>query len=194
MKWYYLDIRTIMAEEFDRWYAMADAQRRKKADRYRFPDDRLRSIAGDHLARTGLAELRGVDPASIRFARTERGKPYAIDLDAHFSISHSGHLVVCAVSERPVGIDVELIRPVKEDLAGKVCTDAELMWLRSAPGGGRTLEGECLTRFFRIWTAKEAWFKMTGTGITDLRSCDTLERIRQGGTFELNGHMVSICQ
>lgn len=192
MKWTYLDIRQITPEDFERWYAMADGQRQKKADRYRFPDDRLRSIAGDHLARMGLAEYCGIDPASVRFARTEKGKPYASGLDAHFSISHSGHLVVCALSDRPVGIDVERIRPIKEELAKRVCTAPELFWMQSAPGWGQTLTGEAMIRFFRIWTSKEAWFKMTGTGITDLQSFDTLEHIRNGGTFELEGHMVSI--
>jgi phosphopantetheinyl transferase len=27
-----------------------------------------------------------------------------------------------------------------------------------------------LTRFFKIWTAKEAYFKQQGTGITDLKA------------------------
>lgn len=192
MKWYHIDIRDMTDAQFDSWYAMADADRRKKTDAFRVPEDRLRSVAGDHLARMGIAEYCGVDPADIRFVRTEKGKPYAVGLDVHFNLSHSGDFVVCAVSDRPVGIDVERIRPVRARLAEKSCTPGELRWLQAAPGWDETLTGEALARFFRIWASKEAYFKWAGTGITDLKSVDTVSHILSGGTWELDGHMVSI--
>lgn len=192
MRWRYLDIRTITDAQYESWYAMADDDRRTKADACRQRSDRLCAIAADHLAREGLAEACGVELAAIRFRRTERGKPYAAGLDAHFNISHSGDLVVCAVSDRPVGIDVEKIRPVRSKLTGKVCTPEELRYIQEAPGWGEMLTGEAMCRFFRIWTGKEAYFKWMGTGITDLKSFDTLDHIRNGGTFQLDGYMVSI--
>lgn len=187
MQWEYFDIRTITDDQFGSWYAMADESRRSRCDACRVREDRLRSIAGDHLARTLLAQLRGVDPGSIHFSRTEDGKPYAAGLDAHFNISHSGHYVVCAVSEKPVGIDVEQMRPVRARLAKRVCTEAEYAWYQEAESNEETIR-----RFFRIWTTKEAYFKWVGTGITDLKAFDTLDHIRSGGTMELDGHMVSI--
>ena len=187
MKWCYLDIRGITDGQFSDWYAMADAERRKKCDACRAPEDRLRSVAGDHLARALLAELCGVEENAVRFARTEDGKPYAAGLKAHFNISHSGHFVVCAVSERNVGIDIEQMRPVREKLVRRVCTDSEFAWYLEAKD-----DGEAVCRFFQIWTSKEAYFKWLGTGITDLKAFDTLSHIRGGGTFELEGHMVSV--
>lgn len=194
MDWQYLDIRDITQEQFESWYAMADQARREKCDTCRLWEDRLRSIAGDHLARTGIAAHCGVEPGDIRFARSAAGKPFVQGMDVHFNISHSGHYVVCAVSDRPVGIDVEQLRPLKAKLTKKVCTPEELAYLMEADGWGETLTGEAMVRFFRIWTTKEAYFKWTGTGITDLRSFDTLERIRMGRTCEMDGHMVSICE
>lgn len=192
MQWRYLDIRTITDEEYDKWYAMADDARRAKCDAFRQQEDRLCAIAGDHLARMGIAAHCGVDPADIRFARTEAGKPYAIGLDVHFNISHSGNFVVCAVSERPIGIDVEQLRPIRGKLTQKVCTPEELAYIQEAPGWGEELTGESMRRFFRVWTTKEAYFKWTGTGITDLKAFDTLDHISNGGTSELDGHMVRI--
>ena len=192
MQWRYLDIRTITDGEYAQWYAMADDARRAKCDAFRQEEDRVCAMAGDHLARTGLAEACDADPAGIRFACTADGKPYAIGLDAHFNISHSGYLAVCAVSENPVGIDAERLRPVRAKLANKVCTPAELAYIREAPGWGEQLAGEAMLRFFRIWTTKEAYFKWKGTGITDLKSFDTLDHISSGGTFELDGYVVSI--
>lgn len=194
MKWYHIDIRDMTPAQFESWYAMAEETRRIRCDACRLREDRLRSIAGDHLARVGIAAHCGVAPEDIRFARNEMGKPYAIGLDVHFNISHSGFLVVCAVSERFVGIDVEQMRAMKQRLTKKVCTPAELTYLQEAPGWGENLTGEAMRRFFQIWTSKEAYFKWSGTGITNLQSFETLEHIRRGGTFELDGHMVSIYQ
>ena len=187
MKWYHLDIRTITDEEYGQYYAMADEERRRKTDACRNADDRLRSVAGDHLARLAISEHCGVPMESIRFARTEDGKPYAVDLDVHFNISHSGSLAACAVSDKPVGIDVQIMRPVRVNLTKKVCTPAEQAYI-----GTEDLTGEALVRFYQVWCSKEAWFKWLGTGITDLKSFDTVDHILSGGTFQIDDYMVSI--
>ena len=181
MKWYHLDVRDMTDAEYDEYYAMADEARRKKADSCRNEEDRLCSIAGDYLARLAISEHCGVPMESIRFARTEDGKPYALDLDVHFNISHSGSLAVCAVSDKPVGIDVQIMRPLKANLTRKVCTPDECAYV-----------GEDLERFYRVWCSKEAYFKWLGTGITDLKSFDSVDHIFSGGTFQIDEYMVSI--
>ena len=181
MKWYHLDVRDMTKAQYDEYYAMADEARRKKADACRMEEDRLCSIAADHLARLAISEHCGVPMESIRFARTEDGKPYAVGLDVHFNISHSGSLAACAVSDKPVGIDVQIMRPLKTNLTRKVCTPEECAYV-----------GDNLERFYQVWCTKEAYFKWLGTGITDLKSFDTIEHIRSGGTFRIGEYMVSI--
>ena len=194
MKWYHLDVRDMTKSQYDEYYAMADEDRRRRADACRNEEDRLCSIAGDHLARLAIGEHCGVPMASIRFARTEDGKPYAVGLDVHFNISHSGSLAACAVSEKCVGIDVQIMRPVGKALARKVCTRRELAYLKEAEGFGELLTGWALIRFYRIWCSKEAYFKWLGTGITNLKSFDTVDHIFSGGTFQIDAYMVSIYQ
>ena len=64
------------------------------------------------------------------------------------------------VSDKPVGIDIESIRPYKESLARYVMNDDELQRIN-----GSALE------FTKLWTQKEAVVKLTGQGITtDLKS------------------------
>ena len=49
--------------------------------------------------------------------RSPRGKPLFPGLDDHwFSLSHSGGIALCALSDRPVGVDVELVRPRRPGL------------------------------------------------------------------------------
>ena len=192
MKWYHMDIRDMTDEEYGKYYAMADEARREKTDACRVREDSLRSIAGDRLARLAVSEHCGVPMEEIRFGRSGDGKPYAIGLDVHFNISHSGCLAVCAVSDRPVGIDVQLMRPVRSALTRKACTPGELKYVQDASGFGETLTGEALVRFYQIWCTKEAYFKWLGTGIRDLKKFDTLDHIRSGGTFRMDEYMVSI--
>ena len=49
-----------------------------------------------------------------------------------------------------------------------------------------------IRRFFEIWTGKEAWFKMQGTGITDLKSVNVLQLNRQLHSME--DYMIQITQ
>ena len=185
MKWQYYDTRTMTAEEYEIWYAQMAPERREKTDAMRRDDHRKASVAADHLARTMIAEACGVDAASIRFRKDENGKPHEVGLPIHFNVSHSGDFVACAVDTSPVGIDIEQIRSIRPALVKKVCTEAERAYVEDQ-------EGDMLVRFFEVWTSKEAWFKYIGTGITDLKSVDTLDHIRKGGCARVEDYVVSI--
>ena len=80
--------------------------------------------------------------------------------DVEFNISHTEGLVVCAVAGRALGVDTERIRPFKEGLMRRVCSEAE----RSYVLAGRS-EAEREERFFRLWTLKESFVKAIGRGL-----------------------------
>jgi 4'-phosphopantetheinyl transferase len=62
-----------------------------------------------------------------------------------------------AVSETPIGIDIEAIRPFNEGLMRKTMNSEEQTYILSS------LNPEI--EFIRLWTQKEAYVKMQGTGI-----------------------------
>ena len=77
----------------------------KKAIRYKFKEDAYNFIVGRLLLKKGLEELGMVDQLQ-HIAYRNSGKPYLKDV--FFNISHSGNLVVCALSTKGVvGIDIE---------------------------------------------------------------------------------------
>ena len=82
--------------------------------------------------------------------RSGRGKPLFARMNCHwFSLSHSGGLALCALSdEGPVGVDIELVRPRREGFPAYVLSPAEL-----ARFDGSWEE------FARLWTLKESWCK-----------------------------------
>ncbi len=173
MKWYKYDIRDLTDTEYKKWYSLMNEDKQHRVDRFRFVDDKKRSVAGEMLARKAIAEWCGVLPESITFDIKDLGKPYAKDLPVEFNISHSGDMVVCAVDDKPVGIDIEQIRPINLTVAKQICTDKELLYLfghmPTKQDYTYTTDTEVLTRFFELWTAKEAYGKYKGNGIQNIK-------------------------
>ena len=174
MKWYKYDIRSFSDVEYNKWYSLMSTDKQQRVDRFRFVDDKKRTVAGEMLARKAIAEWCGVAPESIAFGIKEHGKPYAKDLAVEFNISHSGDMVVCAVDNKPIGIDIEQIRPIDLAVAKRICTDEELLYLFGYVPTEQDFtyitDTQTLIRFFELWTAKEAYGKLIGEGLNLLFS------------------------
>ncbi len=149
-------------------------------------DRKHRSLQGEQFARCLLAEYTGQPADSFMIARSEKGKPYLCD-GPEFNLSHSGKWIACAVGDQPLGIDIEAMRPLNLKVAQRICTPKEMAYLSPE-------EPDAPVRFLKIWTAKEAYFKALGTGITGLQSVcyfDLLPRLNQVETEE---YVLSIYQ
>lgn len=123
--------------------------------RYRRAADRRRSLGVWRLLERMLAE-RGLRAWDV--AVDARGKPRCDG--AFFSLSHAGDLALCAVSDVPVGCDIEPAKDAPFEIAPRVFTAAERAWLRASQD-----EKEAQRRFFTLWTLKESYMKMTGEGL-----------------------------
>lgn len=173
MHWTYCNIADFSPEELQQAYASLSPSRKEHIDRLRRQDDKNRSLAGELLAQKLLKEQYAISAAVIH--RHNSGQPHLTGCDLHISISHCDELVACVVSENPVGIDIERIRPINPRLCQRVCTEAEMDYLQPDDFEDPAI----LRRFFEIWTAKEAYFKRCGTGITNPKSVNILELPRQ---------------
>ena len=115
---------------------------------------------GHETGRLLLAELyrqlTGQEMPEI--AITERGKPYFVDSPYHFSISHTKRRVVCAISDKPIGIDAEeLDRNINLQLADKILSPSEKAEFDQAADKRIAL--------LTFWVLKEAQAKCTGEGL-----------------------------
>lgn len=154
MKIYSFNLTKATDSELELWFREMSCDRRQSVIRLQNSKKQKAKIAADHLCRSAIAEFCGIAPNSIEFALSEKGKPFAVGVNVYFNISHSGDLVVCAVSDREIGIDIEKIRPFNFRAAEKFASPDELEYIRSEGNG-----------FFNIWTLKEAYFKCIGTGL-----------------------------
>lgn len=154
LKIYYLDLKAVSESEIELWYSQMSNEKKLAADRLLNADKRLSKIAADALCRKAISENCGIPCNEIVFGTSKNGKPYSVNAQIEFNVSHSGNLVVCAVSEKEIGIDVEKIRTVNPRACEKFATEKEIDYINSTTDG-----------FFRIWTLKEAYFKCIGTGL-----------------------------
>ena len=156
------------------------------------PANRRSVIASRVLLRIGLSRAcsHQVEPAAWRFTTDAKQRPVVAEglPPINFSVSHLDELVLVAVSTAlEVGIDVECIdQDVNPDVIAEF---SHLDEHRSVGGLPRPRE---IREFIRLWTLKEAYTKMVGTGHSlDFKSIKfTLDPVRLssvGGKSNKNG-------
>lgn len=189
MKWIHCDINKICDSEYSQALLELTVSRRKRIERLTRSDDIKRTLAGEILAKKLLSKEYGIKNPQITV--TVSGKSQA-EGAPHFSIAHCQNIVVCAADKSELGIDIEKIRTVKYSLIKRVCVDDELEYVMGTAAIGENFcnSSDILTRFFEIWTAKEAYFKKIGTGITDFKSVNTCTLKKQ--FFILDDYMICI--
>lgn len=170
MKWYKFDIKNFSSSEYEKYYSLMSEEKKRRVDKFRSDNDKKRTVSGEMLCKKAVAEFCSVDEKAIVLKIGENGKPYVENFDVEFNVSHSGDIVVCAVSSRAVGIDVEKIRAINLSIAKRVCSQKELEFIfgRVPTDSDFSLcdNEEILRRFFALWTKKEAYAKCTGKGIS----------------------------
>jgi 4'-phosphopantetheinyl transferase len=156
---YFVDVN-VAEDVLDALANLLTIPERVRADRYRFSDDRRRSIVARAAARRLLGRYLGSDPARLIIDEEEFGKPVLREREIEFNASHSGDLIALAIARgTPVGVDVERRRPLTDTLAlaRRYFSAEELAIVQGAADAGEA--------FFAIWTAKEAIVKASGKGI-----------------------------
>jgi len=137
-----------------------------------------------------LKELQS--PVEIDYTYGRLGKPYFKNLPWYFSMSHSGEYVFCAVSDEEIGADIQMCKPLKNHHLGKrYFTEREQQLLEWKT------EEERQKLFYRLWTKKEAYGKLTGDGIGDAVGLDTQE-LSESVLWEewylKKGYSIAVCR
>jgi 4'-phosphopantetheinyl transferase len=151
-------------KDVDALLDLLDAEERERAARFKFPAPRNQFVISRALLRRALGRYRQIEAREVRFRTTANGKPELSESgDLHFNLSHSEGVTVFALARhRQVGIDVERIRQDTNalELAERFFSRPEVQWLRSQPAA------QHIPSFFTCWTAKEAYIKAQGEGLS----------------------------
>lgn len=144
----------------DHHLALLDQRETERRSRFTTRDDRDRFTLAAVLLRIVAGQATGVAAAAVAVSRRcdrcgrQHGRPQLPGTTLQVSISHSGDLVVVALTAAgPVGVDVELIHPRSfRGLLPSVCTTSERSLVHTADD------------FYTYWTRKEAVLKAMGDG------------------------------
>ena len=137
-------------------YNLVSKNRQEKIDFYRFDKDKKLSCGAYLLLKKLLAEKNITDPI---FKTEKYGKVYISNhKNIHFNLSHSGKIVLCAISDMEVGADVEYIdREIDLNIAKHYFYNREYENIMNAKNRPE--------EFFKYWVLKESYMKYTGLGM-----------------------------
>jgi 4'-phosphopantetheinyl transferase len=145
-------------------FELLDPGEQERAERFKFPAPRHQYVISRALLRRALGTYLKIAAREVRFHTTANGKPeLAASSDLRFNLSHTQGTTVFAITRRrQVGIDVERIRQDTNvmELAERFFSRPEVDWLRSQAAS------EHIASFFSCWTAKEAYIKAQGEGLS----------------------------
>lgn len=98
-------------------------------------------------------------------SRLDNGKPVFSRYPDHcFNLSHSGGMALCALSDRPVGVDIEIVRPRSTEFPAYVFKGEEYERYMALGGDWEA--------FYALWTEKESILKYTGEGLRAWRRAE----------------------
>jgi len=180
---YYCDISNF--GEKSNYLKLIDNERIEKMNRYKNDADKLRSLAAALLIQVSLKDhiekkeysgnskeisvkvsdiLKPEETLQIHYTPNAYGKPFIMAYpNFHFSISHSGSYVALASHEDKVGLDIQEERNSKTmAISNRFFAKEERELLESV-----TDKDSRTKLFYRIWSAKEAYIKYTGRGMSE---------------------------
>jgi len=166
--------------------------RKSSINRFRFDESKILSLYSALLARFAICNLSGLSNDSLKFSKSEFGKPYLSNSDKlDFNISHTKGMILCSASlTGKIGVDAEYIRPVKYDIMKRCFHTNEIEYVEKYSASESYNK-----HFFEIWTKKEAYTKCIGTGLaTDITSIDVLstELSNNISFFENDNYVFSV--
>ena len=151
------DMTACSEQEIARLLPLVSPQRREQALRYTHMFGQFCCLKSYELLTQLLVKWGGDNVDKMpEFVYNEHGAPYLED-GPYFSISHCKQGIAVVVSDQPVGIDIEGMRKVDDGLVRKTMNVEEQAQIAAAANPEQ--------EFIRLWTRKEAYVKMQGTGI-----------------------------
>lgn len=165
--------------DFKRYLEQMPSAIQQKIGRYKNWEDSHTSLIGKLLLIQALQDNGFSETNLSQLTYNEYGRP-SIPGAIDFNISHSGTLVLCAVSaNESIGIDVEALKPINKTDFYNCWTPAEAKAIYHDPEEYKT--------FYSHWTKKEAVVKAIGNGLniplTDIEIKGDLATVAHHGNW-----------
>ncbi|MBX4266070.1 4'-phosphopantetheinyl transferase family protein [Clostridium estertheticum] len=162
MEVYAVKILDISEGKLDNICLFIDTEKKCKIQKFINKKDKIRTLIGEILIRIIINRELGIKNEHIIFEKNQYGKPYLKGYPKfNFNIAHSGDFVVCAIDDKPIGIDIEEVRHIEyEALAKSFFSVSEFNYIVE-----KELDVQ-ISKFYEIWTLKESYIKCCGKGLS----------------------------
>ena len=138
-----------------------------RASKFRFPEHKRRFIVARGILRELLSHYLDISPESVQFNYSDRGKPQLLkpstECPLQFNISHSQEYALFGfTTSNLIGVDIEYLREMPDSvkIAQRFFSPREFDLIKNLA------IKEQSQGFFKLWTAKEAYLKAIGTGLS----------------------------
>lgn len=160
---YYLKLSDYQSYPEDYFMPYVNHDTYAAVQQFRNKKVRLTKLSGEALVRQLIARTWGLSSEDYQIEKGEHGKPQlnTHGVSAYFNISHSGDYILCAISDREVGIDIEQRGEPRLNVAKRFFHPQEIISLEKTTDKKRQQE-----LFFNYWSVKESYLKYTGSGLS----------------------------
>lgn len=175
--------------KYEKYMPLLPKERQDKISKLRFDKNKILSLFSGLLMCKEASERLVIPSSEVQFTYNKYGKPSIKDLPQfYFSVSHSEECIAYVCDNSPIGIDTEKISDANLSISKRFFSPNEHRYIIESD--------EQNEAFYEIWTKKEAYVKLLGTGLsTPLSSFDVTDKAACGNfyTRPLSGYMFSIC-
>ncbi len=196
MEYIIKNINDFNKDDINNFYDKIPKLKKDKIDKYKNYDTKVRSIVGEILLKNLLSKSN-ISYNSLDYYINEYGKPYLKNINIFFNISHSFDYVITAISNNEIGIDIEKIRKTPLNIINQFATEKEKAYILST---NNNIE----ERIFKIYTLKEAYFKMLGTNLNNILEVEFIiknnniycndEKVKMGFIDDIKGYIIAYCE
>lgn len=160
---------------------------------YRLDKDVLMHQIGDIVVQFGLQKFFNIAPNEWYYSVSDYGKPSLIhERTLYFNISYAYPYVVCVFDNAPIGIDIEQMNQTAYDDIITCLHGEEQTFIRQSE--------EEESAFLEIWTRKESYVKLLGTGLNkdiatyNVLSPKTFEQKQcYFHKYEADNYIINVC-
>ncbi len=168
--------------DYTNQYSLLECAIREKIDAKNTEISRCQSLAGYILLYRSIGELFPKEKLKVSF--NKHGKPLC-DF-CFFNISHSIDQVVCVVSDKPIGVDIQQIRPIKLRKSYMLFNEKESDYVNR--------NAELISqRYVEIFTKKEAAIKMLGLSLSQAATINTFSQEFDFKTYQKDNFFITVC-
>lgn len=187
---YYLKLHELEdVKIFNELYDKVNKLRQQKINKNKCIDGKINSLGAGILLKYAL-DKSGFDYNTIKFFTDEFGAIRVANSDRlQVSVSHSSLYCACAISDEPIGIDIERIsRFHKSNFVKRCYTESEKNFVYKN-------EQDKYLRMAKVWTRKEAYSKKMGKGLfLDFKKINTInETPNCYADYIVDDMQISVC-